>query len=124
MNQHTKNETFKTRTFVLNSNNAGVGHFGNILGDNAIEKRDFKTQYFALEISLYSLFASFIFLMMVLPNKAVSIVELFPNTELNDPVGFMLWVKMSLFVSSLVPLFWALHYSSKRLQGRLLSRKN
>jgi hypothetical protein len=124
MNQHTKNETFKTQTFVLNSDNARVRNFGNILRENTLEKRDLKTQYYALEISLYSLFASFIFLMMVLPNQAISIVELFPNTELNDPVGFMLWVKMSLFVSSLVPLFWALHYSSKRLKGRLLAKKN
>lgn len=124
MNQHQKNETFKSQTFVLNSNNAGVGHFGNILGENTIEKRDLKSQYFALEVSLYSLFASFIFLMLVLPNQAIAIVELFPNTELNDPVGFMLWVKMSLFISSLVPLFWALHYSSKRLKGRLLARRS
>jgi hypothetical protein len=77
----------------------------------------------SLEISLYALFASFITVMTLLPNQASNIQAMFPSTVLADPIGFILWIKMALFVASLVPLFWALHLSSKRLKGRLFARR-
>ncbi len=77
----------------------------------------------SLEISLYALFASFITVMTLLPNQALNIQSMFPSTVLADPIGFILWIKMALFIASLVPLFWALHLSSKRLKGRLFARR-
>jgi hypothetical protein len=61
--------------------------------------------------------------MTLLPNQAVNIQAMFPSTVLTDPIGFVLWIKMALFIASLVPLFWALHLSSKRLKGRLFARR-
>jgi hypothetical protein len=90
-----------------------------LFGPGSMDIHSHKNLATALEISLYALFISFITVMMLLPNHPGSIRAMFPNVALSDPIGFVLWIKMALFIASLVPLFWALHQSSKRLRGRL-----
>lgn len=94
-----------------------------LFGPHSMDVETHRGLSYALEISLYALFASFICIMLLLPSSPQRIQAMFPNTALADPVGFILWIKMSLFVASMVPLFWALHQSGKRLKGRLHLRK-
>jgi hypothetical protein len=94
-----------------------------LFGPHSMDAQTHAGLTLSLEISLYALFASFITVMTLLPNQASNIQAMFPSTVLADPIGFILWIKMALFVASLVPLFWALHLSSKRLKGRLFARR-
>ncbi|MBL7837228.1 MAG: hypothetical protein JNM67_06915 [Bacteroidetes bacterium] len=110
----------KAHSYFIESE--GIDKIQTLFGPGTLESNN-KQVALALELALYGLFGSFIFLMIVLPTQAVAIQNLFPNTQLNDPVGMMIWIKMTLFIASLVPLFWALHQSSKRLKGRLFLRK-
>lgn len=93
-----------------------------LFGPHSMDVDTHKTLSNALEFSLYALFVSFISIMLLLPNSPARIQAMFPNTALTDPIGFVLWIKMSLFIASLVPLFWGLHQSGKRLKGRLVFR--
>lgn len=94
-----------------------------LFGPHSMDAHNDKGLAAVLEVSLYVLFCSFITIMMLLPTRPDAIQSMFPNTPLTDPVGFVLWIKMTLFIASLVPLFWGLHLSSKRLKGRLFSRR-
>ncbi len=100
-----------------------IDNIQSLFGPGTMDTESHKQLALILEVSLYALFFSFIFVMILLPNSAVSIQNLFPNTPLVDPVGTMLWIKMTLFIASLVPLFWGLHQSSKRLKGRLFLKR-
>jgi len=101
-----------------------IDNFQSIFGPTTMDTESNKQLAFVLEVALYALFGSFIFVMILLPTNPVAIQGMFPSTPLPDPVGTMLWIKMSLFIASLVPLFWALHQSSKRLKGRLFLRRH
>jgi hypothetical protein len=101
----------------------GIDKIHTLFGPGTLDSNN-KQLALALELALYSLFCSFIFVMILLPTHPVAIQNLFPNTQLNDPVGLMIWIKMALFIASLVPLFWALHQSSKRLKGRLFLKRH
>jgi hypothetical protein len=101
----------------------GIKNLHSLFGPHSLDSSENKGLSTVLEISLYALFASFIAIMLLLPNHADAIQSMFPNTPLTDPIGFVLWIKMTLFISALVPLFWALHLSSKRLKGRLNYRR-
>jgi hypothetical protein len=94
-----------------------------LFGPHSMDAQTHSGLTLSLEISLYALFASFITVMTLLPNHSLNIQAMFPSTVLEDPIGFILWIKMALFIASLVPLFWALHLSSKRLKGRLFARR-
>lgn len=102
---------------------SGIDNIHSLFGPGTLEAGNNKQLAYALEVALYALFGSFIFIMILLPTDPGSIQSLFPNTQLNDPVGLMIWIKMALFIASLVPLFWALHQSSKRLKGRLFLKR-
>ncbi len=112
----------KAHPFLLDPK-ARIDDIQSLFGPNTLDQSTHKQLALIIEISLYALFASFIFVMMLLPNSASDIQALFSNTPLRDPVGTMLWIKMTLFIASLVPLFWALHQSSKRLKGRLFLKR-
>jgi|GEM_PF-6223422 len=99
-------------------------HSIGLFGPHSMDTQTDKALTLVLEISLYALFGSFITVMLLLPTEAAGIQAMFPNTPLTDPVGFVLWIKMTFFIASLVPLFWGLHLSSKRLQGRLIAKRS
>ena len=94
-----------------------------LFGPHSMDAQTHAGLTLSLEISLYALFASFITVMTLLPSQAGNIQAMFPSTVLADPIGFILWIKMALFIASLVPLFWALQLSGKRLKGRLFARR-
>lgn len=98
-------------------------HDVGLFGPHSMDTQTDKALTLVLEISLYALFGSFITVMVLIPSEAARIQAMFPNTPLTDPVGFVLWIKMTFFIASLVPLFWGLHLSSKRLQGRLFAKR-
>lgn len=112
----------KAHPYFIETNNR-MDNIHSLFGPGTLDAGNNRHLALALEICLYALFGSFIFIMILLPNQPLAIQGLFPNTRLTDPVGLMLWIKMTLFIASLVPLFWALHQSSKRLKGRLSLRR-
>jgi hypothetical protein len=121
MNSHTNKQPPKADSVFLHSEH-GI-ELDTLFGPHSMDAQTHAGLTLSLEISLYALFASFISVMTLLPNQAVNIQAMFPSTVLTDPIGFVLWIKMALFIASLVPLFWALHLSSKRLKGRLFARR-
>lgn len=116
-----QNETPMESHSVMLDQKSGLS---GLFGPHSLDAQDDKGLLHLIEASLYALFASFITIMLLLPSQANNIQAMFPNTPLTDPVGFVIWIKMTLFIASLVPLFWGLHLSSKRLKGRLLLRKS
>lgn len=112
-----QNETHAHSVFLDEKNQV------QLFGPHSMDIHPHRNLSVAIELSLYALFLSFIVIMLLLPTKPDRIQAMFPNISLTDPVGFVLWIKMALFVASLVPLFWGLHQSSKRMKGRLLLRK-
>lgn len=122
MNHHQENPHLKVDS-ILMDHKTGINEIDKIFQAGQITERDQKTLTLAIEIASYSLFGSFIFIMILLPSSAQNIREMFPNSHLSDPIGFMLWIKMSLFLISLAPLFFALHKSSQRLKGRLFKAR-
>jgi hypothetical protein len=121
MNSHTNKQPPKADSVFLHSEH-GI-ELDTLFGPHSMDAQTHAGLTLSLEISLYALFSSFISVMTLLPNQAVNIQAMFPSTVLTDPIGFVLWIKMALFIASLVPLFWALHLSSKRLKGRLFARR-
>lgn len=119
MDSQTKNQPLEVNSVYLHSENIHA-----LFGPQSMDAQTHAGLTLSLEISLYALFCSFITIMTLLPSSAARIQMMFPNTALTDPIGFVLWIKMALFVASLVPLFWGLHLSSKRLKGRLFLRKS
>jgi hypothetical protein len=122
MISHQNEQQLKAHPYLINPKSR-IENLQSLFGPGTMDTESHKQLSFILEVSLYVLFGSFIFIMMLLPTSASGIQNLFPNTPLVDPVGSMLWIKMTLFIASLVPLFWALHQSSKRLKGRLFLRR-
>jgi len=114
-------QTLKANTVFLP--NEQSLELDSLFGPHSMDAQTHAGLTLSLEISLYSLFASFVTVMTLLPNQAANIQAMFPSTFLADPIGFILWIKMALFIASLVPLFWALHLSGKRLKGRLFARR-
>ncbi len=121
MNSHSNKQTLKANSVFLQSEQSI--ELDSLFGPHSMDAQTHAGLTLSLEISLYALFASFITVMTLLPNQAANIQAMFPSTVLTDPIGFILWIKMALFIASLVPLFWALHLSSKRLKGRLFARR-
>lgn len=117
---HQDNTQLKVDSILINHER--VNELGTIFNSEVINKHQ-KNIQFALELAFYTLFGSFIFIMIALPNTVEGVRLLFPNTNLQDPIGTMLWIKMALFLVSLLPLFFGLHLSSKRLKGRLFLRR-
>ena len=118
MNSQTNNQPIKSNSMYLNSE-----ELNSLFGPHSMDAQTHAGLTLSLEISLYALFASFITVMTLLPSHANEIQSMFPSTNLSDPIGFVLWIKMALFIAALVPLFWGLHLSSKRLKGRLFMKR-
>lgn len=122
MISHQNDQQLKAHPYFIDSK-TGIDNIHTLFGPSSMDTGTHKQLSLILELSLYALFASFIFVMILLPNSPAAIQALFPNTPLIDPVGMMIWIKMALFIASLVPLFWALHQSSKRMKGRLFLKR-
>lgn len=123
MNHNKNTRSYESGSIAMNSGNSALGDLDTFIQNSSLAWKENRKLNYYLEISLYTLFASFLFIMLMLPNNAEAIRQLMPDASLADPVGLILWIKMALFISSLVPLFWGLHYSSVRLKGRLSFKK-
>jgi hypothetical protein len=121
MNSQTNKQALKANSVFLHSQR-GI-ELDALFGPRSMDAQTHAGLTLSLEISLYALFGSFITVMILLPSQVDNIQAMFPSTVLTDPIGFVLRIKMALFVAALVPLFWALHLSSKRLKGSLFARR-